>query len=300
MDDFERLSRYDRRSAYCAASGAYGEAQDPVPSTAQKLPHALSAMLPFNAWRNAAITRLETRIEAYTQQLPVETPLRAPIAYALDGGKRFRALLAIACCEALGGAPADALDVALALEMVQAQSLILDDLPCMDDADNRRDRPAVHRRFGESMALLAAATLLSDAYATLCERADPGASQRVRILADACGSRGIAHGQAAELASTAHAIAAKTSPLIAASAHLGALCAPAPQPYQIEALTAFAQEIGVAYQLRDDALDGDTDRSDVLHAAQTALDRGLWRLARANLDTPTLRALARFAVIRPS
>ncbi len=297
MDDFDRLSRYDRRSTSSAAISLYTDNSDAMTSV-DIASQIRTATLPFQSWRERTTSNIEARVDAYLSQLPTDTPLRAPIAQALEGGKRFRGLLAIASCEALGGDPADALDAALALEMVQAQSLILDDLPCMDDASTRRGQAALHHLYGESLALLTAATLLSDAYAVLCARADAATSQRVRILADACGSRGIAHGQAVELTAAQHVVAAKTSPLIAASAQLGALSAQAYQPYQIEALAAFGSDVGLAYQLRDDTLDGDAEHTGALHAAQLALDRALFRLARANLDTPTLRALARFAVLR--
>jgi geranylgeranyl pyrophosphate synthase len=308
MDDFERLSRYDRRATCSASVFVYSESADAELVDHGTVSQTPIVVPPFQSWRDLATARIEARIAAYVSQLPTDTLLRAPIAQALGGGKRFRGLLALACCEALGGDPARALDAALALEMVQAQSLILDDLPCMDDADTRRGQPTLHHLFGESLALLAAATLLSDAYAVLCAQADAATAQRVRILADACGSRGIAHGQAAELAAIKHAavedaviedvVAAKTSPLMVASARLGALCAPSSQPDQVESLAAFAGDVGLAYQLRDDALDGDSQLVDVLHTAQLALERALSHLECVNLDTPALRALARFAVLR--
>ncbi len=299
MNDFDRVPRYDRRAACNILIEPFAGAATHTPSVDTIATNRRNGLLPFDAWRDAATARIEARVAQYLDQLPQHTPLRAPIAQALSGGKRFRGLLALASCEALGGDAAQALGAALALEMVQAQSLILDDLPCMDDADTRRGQPALHRQYGESLALLAAATLLSDAYVALCAEAGAGMSQRVQTLADACGCRGIAHGQAAELTASQHDAAAKTSPLIAASARLGGLCAPISQHYQIEALGAFASEVGLAYQLRDDALDGDTHNTSALHDAQLALDRALFGLARAGLDTPMLRALARFAVLRP-
>jgi geranylgeranyl diphosphate synthase, type II len=298
MNDFDAVPRYDRRAACTVLVESFAEAPTHTPSIDGIAVQQRIAMLPFEAWRDAATARIEARVAHYLDQLPQQTPLRAPIAQALSGGKRFRALLALASCEALGGDAASALDAALALEMVQAQSLILDDLPCMDDADTRRGQPALHRQYGEPLALLAAATLLSDAYVVLCSQQDAGMSLRVRTLAEACGCRGIAHGQAAELTAAQHDAAAKTSPLIAASARLGGLCAPISQTYQIEALGAFASNVGLAYQLRDDALDGDADSAIALRDARLALDRALFGLARAGLDTPMLRALARYAVLR--
>jgi geranylgeranyl diphosphate synthase, type II len=299
MNDFDRVPRYDRRAACTVLVEAFAEAPTPTMAVDAVAANRRIAMQPFETWRDAAIARIEARVTRYLDQLPEHTPLRAPIAQALSGGKRFRALLALASCEALGGDAASALDAALALEMVQAQSLILDDLPCMDDADTRRGQPALHRQYGEPLALLAAATLLSDAYVVLCAQQDASMPQRLRTLAEACGCRGIAHGQAAEFTAAQHDAAAKTSPLIAASARLGGLCASISQTYQIEALGAFASEVGLAYQLRDDALDGDADSAIALRDARLALDRALFSLARAGLDTPMLRALARYAVLRP-
>lgn len=249
-------------------------------------------------WQAAALATIEADIAAHLDGLPAHSPLSAPIRYALQGGKRFRALLVRAACEAVGGDPAAARGAALAVEMVQAQSLILDDLPCMDDAQERRGRPALHRAFGEPVALLAAATLLCEAYAALARDGVADLDRKVAALSAACGAEGIAHGQAAELCGLPESVAKKTAPLLAAAARLGAIAGGCGDDFRLAALAAFADEIGLAYQLRDDMLDGDREHELAGRTAERAVDRALIRLSHAGLDTPVLRALAREAVRR--
>jgi geranylgeranyl pyrophosphate synthase len=254
----------------------------------------------FESWARHRHSLVEASIAGYVAELPAHSPLVAPIAHALTGGKRFRALLAHASCEAFGG-NADAVgDTALALELVQAQSLILDDLPCMDDAELRRGALSTHVRFGESLAVLSAATLLSDAYALLARKADASTARRVMVLAEACGARGIANGQAIELAGNpALDYAAKTAPLMAAAAELGACCAGETDARRLGVLRAFAHAVGIAYQLRDDAIDEQAQHPQLAARTADALCRGLADLACAGVDTRMLRALARHAALRP-
>jgi geranylgeranyl diphosphate synthase, type II len=256
------------------------------------------ASLSFETWKTTARIEIEAEIARYLDALPQHSPLALPLRHAMTGGKRFRALLARAACEALGGDTRRVLGAALALEMIQAQSLILDDLPCMDNADERRGHPSLHRLFGEPLALLAAATLLSDAYAALTRDGSDLLANKLECIAVACGSRGIAHGQATELCGKSEGPAKKTAPLLVAAAHLGAMAAGDADSFRAAALCAFAGEVGLAYQLRDDALDGERDQDLAARSAQRAIDRALIRLSQAGLDTPILRALAREAVQR--
>ncbi len=254
----------------------------------------------FEAWARYRHALVEVSIAGYIAELPAHSPLAAPIAHALSGGKRFRALLAHASCEAFGGDSAAVGDTALALELVQAQSLILDDLPCMDDAELRRGALSTHVRFGESLAVLTAATLLSDAYALLARHADALAARRVTLLAQACGARGIANGQALEIAGNPSLdYAAKTAPLMAAAAELGACCAGATDARRLEPLRVFAHAVGVAYQLRDDAIDEQARHPQLAARTADALRRGLAGLECVEVDTRMLRALARHASLRP-
>src|SRR5204863_4859069 len=91
------------------------------------------------------------------------------------GGKRFRPVLTLVCCEAVGGQPQDALAAACAIELVHGSSLILDDLPCMDNALLRRGQPALHLQYGEAVAILTSIFFLNKAYEaalTLSPRGD--------------------------------------------------------------------------------------------------------------------------------
>lgn len=112
----------------------------------------------------------------------------------LAPGKRVRPVLTLMACSQLGGQPALALDGACAIEMVHTASLILDDLPCMDDAQLRRGLPTTHRAHGEAAALLAAIGLLNRAYAVLAHAGlQPAAKDRALGPVDRCGGRGWPH-----------------------------------------------------------------------------------------------------------
>ena len=194
---------------------------------------------------------------------------RAMRAAVLSPGKRVRPMLALAAAEMLGGAADDALDLACAVEFVHCCSLVLDDLPAMDDAQLRRGRPALHREFGEDVALLAAFALLNRAYALVAET-----SQRLRLsryspedllhhLAQAIGTEGLIAGQALDLASDGssptladleYIHSHKTGALFLAAAELGAMAVDA-RRRDLEAIGAFAKNLGLAFQIEDDLLD---------------------------------------------
>lgn len=183
----------------------------------------------------------------------------------LASGKRLRPLMTLLAAEDLGGSPSAALDVGCAVEMVHTASLILDDLPCMDDAMMRRGRPTLHQAYGEDVAVLAAVTLLSHAYAVAAEADGIDAAARldcIRLIAGAVGTEGLAAGQLLDLrggraARPAAAIettnALKTGALFAASAEAGAVIAADETARPL--LRAFAQDIGHAFQLLDDLTD---------------------------------------------
>jgi len=200
----------------------------------------------------------------------------------LAPGKRVRPMLALATAEMLGGAAEEALDLACAVEFVHCCSLVLDDLPAMDDARLRRGRPTVHREFGEDVALLAAFALLNRGYALVAE-----ASQRLHLsryspedllhhLAQAIGTGGLIGGQALDLASGQGSLALsdleyihshKTGALFLAAAELGAMAADA-RRRDLEAVGAFAKNLGLAFQIEDDLLDG------LATSAETGKDAG--------------------------
>jgi farnesyl diphosphate synthase len=225
------------------------------------------------------MTRVQARIESTLERfLPSATTapqrLHQAMRYAvLGGGKRIRPLLAFAAGEAAAGKPqlADAgrLEIlGCALECIHAYSLVHDDLPCMDDDVLRRGKPACHVEYDEATALLVGDSLQSLAFQLLAEHRvcdDPAAQvEMVRALAVACGSRGMAGGQAIDLASVGQTLTVpeleymhihKTGALIRASVALGARSAGSPTPTQLERLDHYAKCVGLAFQVVDDVLD---------------------------------------------
>ncbi len=185
---------------------------------------------------------------------------------ALAPGKRMRPLLLLLAANGLGASQRHALDMACAIEMVHAASLILDDMPCMDNAQLRRGRPTVHLAFGEDIAILAAVALLSRAFGVVAsiEGVRPLVrTQLVEILANTVGSQGLVQGQLQDLRDGKHArseeeIAAtnnlKTGVLFSAIMDMAYLISDAPKPVR-SVLQCFAIELGHAVQLYDDLQD---------------------------------------------
>jgi farnesyl diphosphate synthase len=192
--------------------------------------------------------------------------LHAAMRHAtLGGGKRMRPLLVYATGTALGAAE-DALDApAAAVELIHAYSLVHDDLPAMDDDDLRRGRPTVHVAFDEATAILAGDALQTLAFEVLA-RADVAPLRTVemlRTLAHASGAAGMVGGQALDLDAVGQHLdvdglrrmhAGKTGALIRASVRLGALAGAADEA-TLARLDAYADALGLAFQVRDDILD---------------------------------------------
>lgn len=230
--------------------------------------------------------------------------LREAMRYSLlAGGKRIRPVLCLEFAR-LGGLETEkALPVACGVEMLHTYSLIHDDLPCMDDDDERRGRPTSHKRFGETTALLAGDCLQAEAFAAVCA-AEIGEAERFRccrILAGAAGLPGLCGGQYLDLmgsSQTAEALSAaeigKTAALMGASCALGAAAAGGDEAV-IAAADAFGTALGMAFQCRDDMLDGDGFCA-LLGAEKCAAmtemytEKALERLGRSP-DTAFLRAL---------
>ena len=196
-------------------------------------------------------------------------PVERAMAYtALAPSKRVRPVLTLLSDELCGGRAAAAVPVAAAIELVHASSLILDDLPSMDDAPLRRGRPANHKVFGEAISILAAFALLNLAYGTIADAYDGATSTKLaRLLAEAVGPQGLVGGQAADLQATDTVIGfemlerihrGKTGALFVAAATSGAVTAGA-SPDALGALTAFAKNLGLAFQIVDDLLDVEGD-----------------------------------------
>jgi geranylgeranyl diphosphate synthase type II len=194
------------------------------------------------------------------------------MAYTLlTPSKRVRPVLTLLSAELCGGTASKALPAACAVEMIHASSLMLDDLPSMDNAPLRRGRPANHLEFGEAITILASFGLLNLAFATVARGYDPLAASRVTtLLADAVGPAGLIGGQAADLLATDRDIdfhrlerihRGKTGALFSAAATAGAITAAAPAD-AIASLAAFAKNLGLAFQIVDDLLDVTGDPSE--------------------------------------
>lgn len=221
-------------------------------------------------------TELESlayQVEGYLEKLPWEKGLMGEsMRYSLiGGGKRIRPVLALATAGAVGGEPEDILPAACALELIHTYSLIHDDLPAMDNDDYRRGRLANHKVFGEGNAILAGDALLTYAFELIAQPIPGIAPERqlrvIREVAQAAGPAGMVGGQVLDLEAEGKQLALpeierihklKTGAMLIASARLGAILAGGTEE-KIEALTRYAQAIGLAFQIKDDILDIEGD-----------------------------------------
>ncbi len=228
------------------------------------------SLFDLDAWRCAQQASVE---QALSRWVSVDAPagLGEAMRYAvLDGGKRLRPLLVLATAEAVGGAPEAAMRAACAVELIHAYSLVHDDMPCMDNDMLRRGKPTVHVQFGEAQALLAGDALQALAFELLTPEVgvDPAMGMALcRLLARAAGARGMAGGQAVDLASVGLALdqpalermhRLKTGALLQACVLMGAACG-APGTRSVEHLQHFGASLGLAFQVVDDILDVTAD-----------------------------------------
>ncbi len=206
---------------------------------------------------------LEQELARRMAALDPESSVAKAMAYSLlGGGKRVRGVLTLACCEAVGGTAEAALPAAAAVEMLHCYSLIHDDLPCMDDDDMRRGKPACHVAFGEAVALLAGDALLTEAFLCLADISPAEAARScVEALSAAAGPRGMVLGQELDLSYARESEqnlrrinSLKTGRLLEACALMGAACGGAGED-MAEALREYASCIGLAFQIKDDILD---------------------------------------------
>lgn len=184
----------------------------------------------------------------------------------IGGGKRFRALLVAAVSELVGGSYAQALRVGAAIECVHAQSLVHDDLPCMDDDDLRRGRPTLHRKFDEATAVLAGDALLALAFEIVADEAthpEPAIrAELVLAMARAVGQDGLAGGQMMDLYPPSDPSpqdlfaceSRKTGALIRFAVESGSLLGSCSAEERAR-LLQFAENLGLVFQIRDDMLD---------------------------------------------
>ncbi|WP_275672327.1 (2E,6E)-farnesyl diphosphate synthase [Thermomonas alba] len=286
----------------------------------------------------AALTRWRARVEAALDAVlpdPEASPRRLHAAMrhgVLNGGKRMRPLLVYATGHALGAAEEMLDSTAVAVELIHCYSLIHDDLPAMDDDALRRGQPTVHVAFDEATAILAGDALQALAFEVLAG-APQSPATRVAMLAElarAAGVAGMCGGQALDIDATGQRIdlpalerlhALKTGALLRCAVRLGALAADA-SPQQAAALDAYAEALGLAFQIKDDLLDIEGDAASLgktagkdqaqdkatfpallgvqpSHARLQALSAQMQEaLAALAVDTATLAALARLTVQR--
>jgi geranylgeranyl diphosphate synthase type II len=200
----------------------------------------------------------------------------------LAPSKRVRPVLTLLSTELCGGDVSAALPAAAVMELVHASSLILDDLPAMDDAPLRRGRPANHRQFGEAIAVLAAFALLNRAYATLARAYDPALGARLSgLVSDAVGIDGLIGGQAADIFGTQERVTfemlerihrCKTGALFSAAATAGAVIANA-SAEALGSLGAYAKNLGLAFQIVDDLLDVQGDPAETGKAVRADMKK---------------------------
>ncbi len=221
---------------------------------------------------------MNARLAKLASEAKAPHVLRAPLAKAITShGKRVRGVLTLTVGEALGARAEKLVDAAAAFELIHASSLILDDLPSMDDAELRRGEPALHRAFGEDLAILAAVALLNESYALVASshaalkpRRWPLGSMIERVV-NAVGWDGTIAGEAVDLHCEAETLdfhtleyihSRKTGALFVASAAVGAMLAGASDA-MLRAIEAYAKNLGLAFQITDDILDV-TSSTDVL------------------------------------
>ena len=218
--------------------------------------------------------QIDEHLREIAERVPAPKPLLEPLRRSITAqGKRVRGLLTIAVGEALGRKPGQLLDAAAAMEMIHTSSLILDDLPAMDDAVLRRGVPTLHRQFGEDLAILAAVALLNQAYglvaanhAAVKPRRWSG-EQLVRRVVDAVGWDGTIAGQSVDLHSEGSKLdfdslefihSRKTGALFVAAAAVGAMLANA-DAAALRRIEVYAKNLGLAFQITDDVLDVTAD-----------------------------------------
>ena len=254
----------------------------------------LSQASPFRMNIKDYLDRKREEVDGYLQSVipssdqPPAT-LHQSMRYSLfAGGKRVRPILAIAAAEAVGDVGPAILPIASSLELIHTYSLIHDDLPSMDNDDFRRGKPTNHKVYGEAMAILAGDALLTMAF-ELCSQAanldgiDPARQVRlVHELAVGSGNRGMVGGQVLDIQAENQDIDLttlqsihqhKTGMLIRAAVRMGALTAGATES-QLNSLTAYAEDIGLAFQIADDVLNVTGTREELGKNPNTDAQRG--------------------------
>lgn len=231
-------------------------------------------MTDMTAFAKKILTENAARVEALMNPLYLGGERTDRVLYEAEryslmaGGKRVRPALTLEFCRLFGGNPDAALPFAAAVEMIHTFSLIHDDLPCMDNDDLRRGRPTNHKVFGEANALLAGDALALDAFGMAAANEAVPAEARVeavRLLSTAAGSQGMVRGQIIDMFGEENKLTYeelltlhrhKTGALIRVAAQLGTLSAGCSlDSPEMAAAVAYAERIGLAFQIIDDILD---------------------------------------------
>lgn len=227
----------------------------------------------LKTWQQRAQAQTELLLERFLpSEGEIPHTLHEAMRYAaLDGGKRLRPMLVLAASE-LGEAVHEAVEQAMAaIEMIHVYSLVHDDMPAMDNDSLRRGKPTCHIKYGEATALLTGDALQTQAFDVLSRPTElPAARQlaMLSVLAKAGGSRGMAGGQAIDLANVGKQMvqadleqmhSLKTGALIRAAVLLGATACPDLSDAELSVLDAYAAKLGLAFQVIDDVLDCEAD-----------------------------------------
>ena len=248
-------------------------------------------------------------------------PLHAAMRHILfPGGKRLRPVLALAAAEAVGAPTVRALPVAAAVELIHTYSLIHDDLPCMDDDDERRGVPAVHVAYGEAVAVLAGDALLAAAFEALAQPGNGVTASELQAacqeIARAAGSLALVGGQADDLvfdssetdATRVESVHARKSAALIAASIVGGAQLGGADSQTIERMRRCGQAAGIAFQIADDLLDeGEDDPCSLVRAlgvdaarnrSEELLGTALGELEELGERAEPLRELVRFSVRR--
>jgi len=216
--------------------------------------------------------------QALAQYLPlspvnINERFNQAVRYALfPGGKRVRPMLTLLGSQIIGPTDQNLLAAAAAVEYIHTSSIILDDLPCMDNARERRERACLHKQYGEGLAILVALALLNASYELVIDSCSTDTDKALRAhreLVKCVGTQGMVTGQAVDIDTRKNTFLTsaeeldsvrnlKTSSLIRFAINLGAILSDASHE-QLAVLSRFAELLGSAYQVKDDLLDVDED-----------------------------------------
>ena len=291
--------KIDRTQAYFSFRMVQADKKPTEPET--------SVSFDLNSYLKQQKTLVEKALDGSIAIAKPEKIYEAMRYSLLAGGKRLRPILCLATCDLAGGTVEMAMPTACALEMIHTMSLIHDDLPAMDNDDFRRGKPTNHKVYGDDIAILAGDGLLAYAFeyvATQTKNVTPENIIRiVACLGRTVGAAGLVGGQVLDLESegksdiTAQTLSFihthKTGALLEASVVSGAILANAPQ-LDIDRLSKYARDIGLAFQIIDDILDitatdeqlGKTAGKDI--EAQKATYPSLWGLDKSRLKAREL------------